>query len=176
MEDLIESVMKFGVNFGTRAAVKSILAKLKADVTRADEVYVKIQNRLNLKEFSKVPYKKRALFLPHCMRLSDGCKAEMGEEGYVCQHCGGCDLSPIVKEAKRLGYRVYIVPGGSMIFRIWSKNPPKAALGVACYFELSEALEKVGHMGVPALGVPLEREGCKDTKANINEVIRVMRK
>ncbi len=176
MDDLIERVMKFGVNFGTRAAVKSILAKLKADVNRADEVYVKIQNRLNMKEFIKVPYKDRALFLPHCMRHSKKCQAEMGPTGLECKHCGNCDLSEIVSEAEKLGYRTYIVPGGSLVFKIWTKNPPKAALGVACYFELSEALEKIGHMGVPAIGVPLERDGCKDTKVNVQEVLRVMKK
>ncbi|HEQ79023.1 MAG TPA: DUF116 domain-containing protein [Euryarchaeota archaeon] len=176
MEDLIEKVMKFGVDFGTRAAVKSVLSKLNADVDRADEVYVKIKNRLNMRAFTRVPYKDRVIFLPHCMRSSEKCQAEFGSDGYDCVHCGCCNISEIVIEAKRLGYRVHVVPGGSMVFKIWNRNPPKAALGVACYFELSEALEKIGHMGVPAVGVPLDRDGCKDTLVNVNEVLRVMRK
>ena len=175
MEDLIESVMKFGVNFGTRAAVKSVLSKLNADVDRADEVYVKIQNRLNKADFIKVPKKDRVLFLPHCLRNSEKCPAPFGPEGYDCVFCNRCDVAPIIKEAKRLGYTSYfIVPGGSMVFKIMRKARPKAVLGVACYFDLGEALEKISRTGIPALGVPLEREGCRDTKVSVNEVIRMM--
>ena len=175
MVDLIDRVMGFGVDFGTRGAVKSVLATLNADIDRADEVYVKIRNKLNLKKFSEVPHKDRAVFMPQCLRSSEHCKADFGKDGYTCNHCGHCDASPIVKEAEKLGYRVYIVPGGSMVFKIWARETPKAVLGIACYFELGEALEKMGHLNIPALGVPLDRDGCKDTKANVDEAIRMLR-
>ena len=37
-------------------------------------------------------------------------------------------------------------------------------------------LEKIARTDIPAIGVPLDREGCRDTKVNIKKVIRMLNK
>ena len=175
IDDLINRLLGLGIELGTKDAVKAALQFIGADTSTIDEVYVEMQNRINKKNFSKVPYNERALFLSHCLKDSEKCKAGMSENGIICEECGFCDISKIKQEAEKLGYKVYIVPGGSMVFKIIQRTEPKACVGVACYYELEEAFEKLTIVGMPFQGIPLLKDGCRDTEVEIQRVIDVLR-
>ena len=98
----------------------------------------------------------------------------MTDEGYVCKRCGSCDINRILEEAGKLGYRSYIVPGGSMVYKISEKYQPKAAFGVACYYELEEAISKLARAGIPTRSVPLSKAGCVNTKVDVERVIKTL--
>ena len=109
------------------------------------------------------------------MRQTPECPAEMTEEGYVCKRCGACDIARIVDEAENLGYKTFIVPGGSMVFKICDKYRPQACFGVACYYELEEAISKLARAGIPTRSVPLSKTGCVNTKVDVERVIKTLK-
>jgi hypothetical protein len=174
IDTIIRKVIELGLDLGTKDAVKATLEALDADTALLDEVYIGVKNELNKKAFSRVPVKERALFISHCLRNSKLCKAEMTEMGYVCKRCGSCVIDRILAEAERLGYKTYIVPGGSMVFEIVKKTRPKACFGVACYPEVEEAIARLARVGIPTRAVPLSKAGCIDTKVDVERVLKTM--
>ncbi|MEW5936447.1 MAG: DUF116 domain-containing protein [Candidatus Thermoplasmatota archaeon] len=177
MKDLVRAVLDTGMDIGTRTALQRILSKLGFDIEIVDDLYIKLKNETNRDAFSKIPFGERILLLPQCLRSSQQCKAPLGDEGYECQSCGACIIAEVKKHAKDMGYAgVYVVPGGSMVMKIVKRRKPKAVLGIACNFELAEGAEKLGMMRIPCQGVPLLRDGCKDTLADIDQILEAMRR
>lgn len=175
IDDLINRLLGLGIELGTKDAVKAAMQFIGADTSTIDEVYVEMQNRINRKNFARVPYNQRALFLSHCLRDSEKCGASMSETGYQCEECGCCDIGRIKAEADALGYNTYVVPGGSMVFKIIKRTGPRACVGVACYYELEEAFEKLTIVNMPYQGIPLLKDGCKDTEVDIDRVLSILR-
>ncbi len=126
-------------------------------------------NKLHEKEFRDVPFSERAIFLPHCLRHKD-CKAERGREGIICINCGRCNIGSFKKEAEVLGYKVFIVPGFSMIKTLIEQYKPKAVLGVGCLNELNKAKEEMGGNNIVPQGVALLKDGCVDTEADWDKI------
>lgn len=175
IEDLVNRVLGLGLDVGTKDAVKSALQLIGSDTSTVDIVYIELRNRLNLRAFSKVPFQERALFLSHCLKSSDNCKAKVTDAGLQCEDCGACQLTIMRKEALDLGYKVYIVPGGSLVFRIIKETKPKACVGVACPFELEEAFEKLTVANIPYQGIPLSKDGCVNTAVDVHKVSRILK-
>ena len=174
IDELTNRLLDMGIEIGTKDAVKGALQFIGADTSTIDEVYVELKNRLNKKAFSKIPFDRRALFVSHCMKSSEHCKAGITDDGIICEGCGSCIITKIKSEAERLGYKFYVVPGGSMVFKILERIRPEACMGVACYYELEEAFEKLTVINMPYQGVPLLRDGCKDTDVDLELVFKVM--
>lgn len=101
---------------------------------------------------------ERLLFLPHC--LNKDCSKKL------------------IKEGGERGYKVYIVPGSSMVEKILSKydNIDKI-VGIACGKELELAMEYTSHLsvkGVKIEKVKLSKDGCKNTEVNLEEVLKIL--
>ncbi|MCK5309666.1 MAG: DUF116 domain-containing protein [Thermoplasmata archaeon] len=175
IERKVKRLIELGIDLGTKDAVKSTLETMGSDTDYIDEIYITLKNHLNAKAFASVPVSERILFISHCMRKTPECPAEMSEEGYICKKCGACDIGRIMEEADKLGYRSFIVPGGSMVFKICEKYRPKAAFGVACYYELEEAISKLSRVGIPTRSVPLSKTGCVNTKVDVERVIKTLK-
>ena len=175
IEEMVNRVLGLGLDVGTKDAVKSALHFIGYDTKALDSIYIEVRNRLNLKAFTKVPYRNRALFMSHCLKSSEKCKAKITDAGLQCEDCGACQLTMMKKEALALGYKVYIVPGGSLVFKIIKKAKPEACVGVACMFELEEAFEKLTMANIPYQGIPLSKDGCVDTNVDVHKVIEVLR-
>ena len=62
-----------------------------------------------------------------------------------------------------------------MVFKIITKKKPKAVMGVACYVELEQAMETAGRLGLPNMGTPLLKDGCKDTNVDVKKVFSMLR-
>ena len=174
IDEIVNKIIELGLDLGTKDAVKSTLEALDADTNLLDEVYISLKNRLNLKSFAKTEYQERALFLPQCMRNSMKCIAELTEDGYVCKRCGSCSIPKILDVAEKLGYKCYIVPGGSMVFKLVKETVPKACVGVGCYYEVEEAIARLARVGIPTQGIPLTTTGCKDTTVDVDRVIKIL--
>ena len=133
--------------------------------------HVEIRNFLNESRFKRTLYGERLLFLPQCLRNSKKCKAELGEEGWICKKCGNCKIPLLVKEAEKYGYAgTFIVPGGSMVGKLIKKYKPKAVVGVGCFDEVNMAIDQLKGSKVAPQGVCLLKSGCKDTDVNVVEV------
>jgi len=136
-----------------------------------DEILIELKNAVMLEDFKHS--ERRAVVLPQCMRHPE-CKARCDPiVGYECKKCGMCDIGRIVEAAEKYNFKVFVVPGDSFVRKIMQSYKPGACLGVACYTELTESMQAVSKF-VPVQGVCLLKDGCYDTKVDVDEVIRKM--
>ncbi len=137
-----------------------------------DEILIELKNAMMLERFKHVK-ERRAVILPQCMRHPE-CKARCDPIiGYECKQCGRCDIGRIVEAADRYHFKVFVVPGDSFVRKILKTYGPQACLGVACHAELTESMQAVSKI-VPVQGVCLLRDGCYDTRVDVDEVIKKM--
>jgi len=135
---------------------------------------VDIRNGLLRERFEEIPYNERFLFLPHCLRHNE-CPARSTYDGLKCIGCGKCSIAEIKKEAEKIGYKVFIVPGSSLLRILIKKYKPKAVFGVGCIMEVKEGVEKVASYGLPVQGLLLDRDGCMNTVVNVKKLLEKLR-
>ncbi|MDR3306061.1 MAG: DUF116 domain-containing protein [Endomicrobium sp.] len=134
------------------------------------------QNKLQAGKFALVPFNKRIVFAPHCMRNLAVCAAADKGGYYICAECGGCKINAISKLVKQLNYKaLYIAKGGRTIEKIVKEENPEAVVGIACFFEGNHAFKllKDAHMAVQF--APLTKDGCTATDTDLAEVEKVLK-
>lgn len=134
--------------------------------------FIQVHNTMNKKSFEVIPVQERAIFFPQCLR-SAKCPANLSPEGLKCVNCGQCTVADAKRMLSLLGYRHFIVPGSSFIKRMVKKYHPRAIIGVGCLSEVKEGLDMSDKLGLVALGVVTEREGCVETSVNWEDVFGV---
>jgi hypothetical protein len=123
--------------------------------------------------------KKRAIFLPHCSRkYMDGrCKAEFNPDtpSYTCAHCSeDCMVNKADQYARKKGYDVYLLPGGSCIPKIIKNSHYEGIVGVACGEEMKIMGPLLSGMNVTGQGIPLIKNGCACTVFNMETLRKVL--
>jgi hypothetical protein len=174
LKTLIQRLISTGADFSTKNALKNTLHYLGINPENIDKLYIELKNSMYKDSFKRINPREKIVFLPQCLRNSKTCKAVLGPTGWICRKCSGhkkCKVYRIKKKAESLGYMVFIVPGGSMVFKIIEKLKPRAVLGVACMKELIMATEA---LGIPAQGIQLLRDGCVNTDVNLEDVFRTL--
>ncbi|MBN1160151.1 MAG: DUF116 domain-containing protein [Candidatus Diapherotrites archaeon] len=167
----IATVIDKGSHLSVADAAEIVVKKLGLTEEWAQYTHVEVINQLYINRFKKIPYKERILFLPHCLRNSKECKATYDENGLQCKECGKCSIGEIKKYAENLGYGgVYVTPGGSMVKKVVKEKNPKAVVGVACFNEIMLVKDSVVTSKMPGQAVKLLKDGCVDTKVDIDAV------
>ncbi len=135
-----------------------------------NSIVVDVKNSINMKNFKKIPPKERVIVLPQCLRSID-CPAKLSsEKGIKCVECGLCYIKEFKEKTEALGYRVFILPGGTFVKRILQKIKPRAVLGVACFTDLFEGIRICEDAKIPVQGVLLKTTGCVETIVDWDEV------
>jgi hypothetical protein len=169
---LFPNLLVAGIDF-FESPIRVVLRVFKIDEMRIDRIAIRLKNQAMYKKFSQVPFNKRAVFLPQCLR-SITCPAALSPEGIKCRDCGACGISRAQKEAKKLGYMFFVVPGSSFIMRMIQKYRPEAIIGVGCMCEVRYGLDMMHRYRIPAVGVMLEKSGCVSTELNWDRLFKVM--
>ncbi|MEM2081272.1 MAG: DUF116 domain-containing protein [Candidatus Bathyarchaeia archaeon] len=148
-----------------------------AVVLLQDFIEVQTMNLLERKRFLQA--KKKALLLPHCSRkyMDSRCKASFDASipSYTCAHCSSdCLINKAESFAKKKGYDVYVVPGGSCISKILTRNQYEGVVGVACGEEVKLAVTALGQMNVAGQAVPLIKNGCANTVFNMETLVKIL--
>ncbi len=124
--------------------------------------------------------KKRALFLPHCSRKymdSYLCKAAFDPNipSFTCAHCSpDCLVNNADYLARKKGYDIYLLPGGSCIPKILKANHYDGVVGVACGEEVKVLGPLLNSMNVAYQTVPLIKNGCASTVFNMGTLAKVL--
>ena len=142
-----------------------------------DLIDVQARNLVERERF--VQTKRRALFLPHCSRrfMDNRCKASFDPKlpSYVCAHCSpDCQVGKAEFLARKKGYDVYILPGGSCIPKILNANHYEGIIGVACGEEIRAGGETLKLMNISGQTVPLIKNGCANTAFNIESLSKIL--
>jgi geranylgeranyl diphosphate synthase type II len=124
---------------------------------------------------SRIPFARRVLLLPHCLRPSQDCPGKSTKQGLDCTGCTHveCAIYQLRASAVEAGYGgICVAPGGRLAVRFLVENQPAGVVAVACHKELEEGLEAVNEIewenGRPSVAtVPLLQDGCVDTVVDV---------
>jgi geranylgeranyl pyrophosphate synthase len=139
-------------------------------------VMVLIGNFFWKQQFLAVPFQRRMLLLPHCLKHAEGCPAEYDEFGLDCEKCGACSIADYKVRAEQLGYKVLVAEGSPIVLKIIVSGHIDGILGVACLNVLEKAIDKVLIAGVPSYAIPLHSGDCKNTTLDESWVWDVLEK
>jgi len=142
-----------------------------------DLIDMQARNLMEREKFMQT--KSRALMLPHCSRkyMDNRCKATFDASlpSYICAHCSpDCQVGKAEALAKKKGYDVYILPGGSCLQKILKNHRYEGIVGVACGEELKIGIDTSGAVNISAQTVPLIKNGCANTAFNIESLYRIL--
>ena len=79
---------------------------------------VLIGNYFWKRQMMAVPYERRLLLLPHCLKHAEGCPADYDEFGLDCEKCGACSIADYKVRAEQLGYKVLVAEGSPIVLKI----------------------------------------------------------
>ena len=125
-------------------------------------------------QFVSIPFEKRILLLPHCLKHVESCAAHYDDFGLDCEKCGACAIGDFKKRAEQLGYKILVAEGTPIVLKIIIGGYIDGILGVACLNVLEKAFEKVVASGVPAYAIPLHSSNCKSTTVDNDWVLEVL--
>ena len=135
---------------------------------------VLVSNRVWCRQVTAVPYSRRILLLPHCMRNAEKCPAKYDAVGLHCENCGACELARLKQIAETLGYIVMIAEGTPIVAQTIINGRADAILGVGCLRSLERAFEKLQLVGIPAIAVPLNTATCRDSTADTDQIVTMI--
>ena len=133
-----------------------------------DLVKVLINNEIWKDTIASVPYERRLLLIPQCLRSTKDCQAEIDEFGLLCEQCGCCPIGDIQREAEELGYVVLIAEGTTVVTSLLESGKVDAVIGVSCLNVLEKTFPYMVTNAVPGIAIPLICDGCVDTKVDLD--------
>lgn len=145
-----------------------------ADTGHSAFVTVMVANEVWKDTLASVPYERRVLLLPQCLRDKNGCPATIDEFGLLCEECGNCPIGSIQKEAENLGYVVLVAEGTTVVTKLLEGGKIDAVLGVSCLSALERSFPHMASHAIPGFAVPLITNGCVDTTLDVDWVREAM--
>jgi geranylgeranyl pyrophosphate synthase len=127
---------------------------------------VAIMNEFWRDQVSAVPFNRRLLLLPHCLKNAEGCPADYDEFGLDCKKCGACSVADFKVRAEELGYKVLVSEGTPIVLKIIVSGHVDAIVGVACLNVLERAFDKILLAGIPCVATPLLSSNCRSTSVD----------
>jgi geranylgeranyl pyrophosphate synthase len=121
-------------------------------------------------QLATVPYERRLLLLPKCLRVEDKCPAPFDEFGLLCKRCGLCSIQEMQDEAERLGYAVLVAEGSAIVMAIIQTGKIDAIVGVSCLNVLERAFPYMEAAAIPGIAIPLLQDDCRDTTVDMEWV------
>jgi geranylgeranyl pyrophosphate synthase len=153
-----------------RAHAEEIVARAKMPAIYTDYVGVLLNNEVWREQLATVPYDRRLLLLPKCLRVEDKCPAPFDELGLLCKQCGLCTIQDLQAEAERLGYAVLVAEGSALVMALIQTGQIEAIVGVSCLSVLEKAFPYMEAAAVPGVAIPLLQDDCKDTTIDVEWV------
>ena len=140
-----------------------ILAGLGLDEGLRNWVTVLVNGESWRERYARVPFSRRLLLLPQCLRDAGECPGQVDELGLVCRGCGRCAIDRLRREAENLGYVVLVSEGTAAVLAMVQSGQIEAFVGSSCMSALEKVFPVVSLAGVPAIAIPLLYDGCSDT-------------
>ncbi|MBN2163598.1 MAG: polyprenyl synthetase family protein [Pontiellaceae bacterium] len=140
-----------------------------------DYVMVLLNNAVWRETVASIPYERRLLLLPQCLRDFKNCPAEMDEFGLLCEECGRCNIGELQSLAEDLGYVVLVAEGSTVVTRLLDGGKVDAVIGVSCLNALEKSFPHMADGAIPGLAIPLNAGGCIDTTTDVEHVRNAIR-
>ena len=140
-----------------------LLAALGTKEIYRDYLGILINNELWRETLATVPFERRLLMIPKCLRVESRCPAPFDEFGLLCKSCGLCSIEDLQFEAEKLGYAALVAEGSAIVMSLIQTGKIDAIVGVACIPVLERAFPYMEAAAVPGVAIPLLQDDCIDT-------------
>ncbi|MQA28613.1 MAG: DUF116 domain-containing protein [Luteitalea sp.] len=157
-----------------RNQADAVVERAGIDPVYRDYIGVLINNEVWSEHLASVPFGRRLLLLPKCLRVEDKCPAPFDEFGLLCKQCGLCTIQDLQEEAERLGYAVLVAEGSALVMALIQSGKVDAIVGVSCLSVLERAFPYMEAAAIPGVAIPLLQDDCKDTAVDIDWVWNVV--
>ena len=158
----------------TSAEVKQFAVAVR-EQAGVDEIFddylcILINNAVWRETLAQVPFDRRLLLLPKCLRVEEHCPAPFDEFGLLCKECGLCSLHDLTVEAERLGYAILIAEGSAIVRKMIETGRIEAIVGVSCLNVLEKCFPHLEATAVPGVAIPLLQDDCVNTTVDLDWV------
>jgi geranylgeranyl pyrophosphate synthase len=147
-----------------------VVEMLQCDPIYRDYLGVLINNEIWRETLAQVPFERRLLLLPKCLRVESKCPAPFDEFGLLCKQCGLCTIQDLQSEAEKLGYAVLVAEGSAIVMSLIQTGKIEAIVGVSCLSVLERAFPYMEAAAIPGVAVPLLQDDCIDTTVDLDWV------
>jgi geranylgeranyl pyrophosphate synthase len=147
-----------------------VVGQLQCDPIYRDYIGVLINNEVWREQLASIPYERRLLLLPKCLRVESKGPAPFDEYGLLCKQCGLCTIQDLQSEAERLGYAVLVAEGSAIVMSLIQTGKIEAIVGVSCLSVLERAFPYMEAAAIPGVAVPLLQDDCIDTNVDLDWV------
>lgn len=144
-----------------------VLKENEIDPVYAEYTGVLINNELWKEQLAGIPFNKRLLLLPKCLRVEERCPAPFDEFGLLCKQCGLCSIQDLEADAQRLGYAVLVAEGSAVVMKLIESGQIEAIVGVSCLSVLKKTFPYMEMAAIPGIAIPLLQGDCKETNVDI---------
>jgi geranylgeranyl pyrophosphate synthase len=149
-----------------QALAETLLREMNLGEQHLGFAMVCLSNEFWREQLQSIPFHRRLLLLPHCLKHAEGCPADYDEFGLDCKKCGACSVADFKVKAEELGYKVLVSEGTPIVLKIIVSGHIDAIVGVACLNVLEKALDKVLLAGIPSVAAPLLSSNCRSTSVD----------
>ncbi|HVR29574.1 MAG TPA: polyprenyl synthetase family protein [Thermoanaerobaculia bacterium] len=153
-----------------RAHAMEVLRGAGIDPLYADYTTVLVNNAAWRDELARIPYARRLLLVPKCLRVEEHCPAPFDEFGLLCKECGLCSIHDLTVEAERLGYAVLVAEGSALVRQMIESGKIEAIVGVSCLNVLEKCFPHVEAAAIPGISIPLLQDDCVNTTVDLEWV------
>ena len=141
-----------------------------------DWLMVEIHNAVWLPMVASIPYSRRLLLLPKCLRDSMRCEGEMDDLGLLCHRCERCVIPDLQTQADHIGMLSMVAEGFTSVIELIRQHVVDAVIGISCLDSLEKAFPLLVSHAVPGIAVALNDGGCKDTHVDTDYVAQLLSK
>lgn len=149
---------------------RKIMASSGTPETYLHYTAVCLNNEMWRETMATIPYERRLLLMPKCLRVEDKCPAPFDEFGLLCKQCGLCTIQDFQNEAERLGYAVLVAEGSAIVMSLIQTGQIEAIVGISCLPVLERTFPYVEAAAIPSIAVPLLQDDCINTTVDIDWV------
>ncbi len=153
-----------------RKHAETMIAETGFNPAYRDYAGVLLNNEVWREHLATVPYERRLLLLPKCLRIEDKCPAPFDDFGLLCKQCGLCSIQDLQEEAEKLGYACLVAEGSALVMAMIQTGKIDAIVGVSCLSVLERAFPYMEAAAIPGVAIPLLQDDCKDTGVDIEWV------
>ena len=147
-----------------------VLRETGVDAKFKDYAAILVSNAAWRDTLAKIPYERRLLLLPKCLREEDKCPAPFDEFGLLCKECGLCSIQDLTVEADRLGYAVLVAEGSAIVRQMIETGKIEAVVGVSCINVLEKSFPHMEAAAIPGIAIPLLQDDCVNTTVDLDWV------
>jgi geranylgeranyl diphosphate synthase type II len=149
---------------------EQLMGMLSCEPIYRDYIGVLLNNEMWREPLARVPFERRLLLLPKCLRVESKCPAPFDELGLLCKQCGLCSIQDLQLEAERLGYAVLVAEGSAVVMSLIQTGKIEAIVGVSCLSVLERAFPYMEAAAIPGVAIPLLQDDCIDTTVDLEWV------